>query len=175
MIRQEFSLLNGCRSADNGPYAGFPACRWTLGMSSDNAKARAAATPRLEWQGELDAHLAELDSRLTHPRRRSTDADRQPVLPELAHIEMTAELLDEIAWRVAEQIRRNGRSEPAPAPDPAVAPGPPLESEMEETDLRPGTLLLIRYRLPQLPWPFSLLQRRRRKKQHPLTTARVRG
>ena len=143
-------------------------------MSSDNAKARAAATPRLEWQGELDAHLAELDSRLTHPRRRSTDADRQPALPELGHIEMTSELLDEIAWRVAEQIRRNGVAEAAPPPVP-VAPGPPLESEVEETDLRPGTVLLIRYRLPQLPWPFSVLQRRRRKKQHPLTTARVRG
>ena len=146
-------------------------------MSSDNAKARAAATPRLEWQGELDAHLAELDSRLTHPRRRSTDADRQPALPELAHIEMTSELLDEIAWRVAEQIRRNGAAEPAPTPAPeaAVAAEPPLESGTEETHLRPGTLLLIRYRLPQLPWPFCLLQRRRRKKQHPLTTARVRG
>ena len=143
-------------------------------MSSDNAKARAAATPRLEWQGELDAHLAELDSRLTHPRRRSTDADRQPALPELGHIEMTSELLDEIAWRVAEQIRRNGVAEAAPPPVP-VAPGPPLESEVEEGDLRPGTVLLIRYRLPQLPWPFSVLQRRRRKKQHPLTTARVRG
>lgn len=146
-------------------------------MSSDNAKARAAVTPRLEWQGELDAHLAELDSRLTHPRRRSTDADRQPALPELGHIEMTSELLDEIAWRVAEQIRRNAVAEPAspPAPDPAVAPGPALESEIEETVLRPGKILLIRYRLPQLPWPFSLLQRRRRKKQHPLTTARLRG
>jgi hypothetical protein len=143
-------------------------------MSSDNAKARAAATPRLDWQGELDAHLAELDSRLTHPRRRSTDADRQPALPEFAHIEMTSELLDEIAWRVAEQIRRNGVAETAPPPVPE-APGPPLASEIEETDLRPGTILLIRYRLPQLPWPFSLLQRRRRKKQHPLTTARVRG
>jgi hypothetical protein len=143
-------------------------------MSSDNAKARAAATPRLEWQGELDAHLAELDARLTHPRRRSTDADRQPALPELGHIEMTSELLDEIAWRVAEQIRRNGVAEGAPPPVP-VAPGPPLENEVEETDLQPGTVLLIRYRLPQLPWPFSVLQRRRRKKQHPLTTARVRG
>jgi hypothetical protein len=143
-------------------------------MSSDNAKARAAATPRLEWQGELDAHLAELDSRLTHPPRRSTDADRQPALPELGHIEMTSELLDEIAWRVAEQIRRNGVAEAAPPPVP-VPPGPPLESEVEETDLRPGTVLLIRYRLPQLPWPLSILQRRRRKKQHPLTTARVRG
>ena len=143
-------------------------------MSSYNAKARAAATPRLEWQGELDAHLAELDSRLTHPRRRSTDADRQPALPELGHIEMTSELLDEIAWRVAEQIRRNGVAEAAPPPVPA-APGPAPESKIEQTDLRPGTMLLIRYRLPQLPWPFSVLQRRRRRKQHPLTTARVRG
>jgi hypothetical protein len=171
MIRQEFSLLNGYRSADNGPYAGSSGCRWTLGMSSDNAKARAAATPPLEWQGELDAHLAELDSRLTHPRRRSTDADRQP---ELGHIEMTSELLDEIAWRVAEQIRRNGVAEAAPPPIP-VAPGKPVESEIAEAGLRPGTVLLIRYRLPQLPWPFSVLQRRGRKKQHPLTTARVRG
>ena len=146
-------------------------------MSSDNAKARASATSRLEWQGELDAHLAELDSRLTHPRRRATDADRQPALPEFAHIEMTSELLDEIAWRVAEQIRRNGAVEPAqtPIPAPAATAELPLDRESGETDLRPGTMLLIRYRLPQLPWPFCLLQRRRRKKQHPLTTARLRG
>ena len=146
-------------------------------MSSDNAKARAAATPRLEWQGELDAHLAELDSRLTHPRRRSTDADRQPALPEFAHVEMTSELLDEIAWRVAEQIRRNGAAEPAQTPIAAAAAAAelPLESESEETDLRPGTMLLIRYRLPPLPWPFRWLQRRRRKQEHPLTTARLRG
>jgi hypothetical protein len=39
--------------------------------------------------------------------------------------------------------------------------------------LRPGTILLIRYRMPRLPWPFRLLQRRRRRKQHPLTTVKA--
>ena len=73
---------------------------------------------------------------------------------------MTSELLDEIAWRVAEQIRRNHPEAAAQEPaDPA---------------LKPGKILMIRYRWPRLPWPFRLLQRRRRH-EHPLTTARIRA
>ena len=160
-------------------------------MSSDNAKSRATALPRLEWQGELDTALAEIDDRLTHPRRRATDLDRQPVLPELGHVELTNELLDEIAWRVAEQIRNNGQTATVeavstalakPQPQPAVAPrqpappaGTPLPGQTDETGLRPGKMVMIRYKLPILPWPLRLLQRRSRKKQHPLTTARLRA
>lgn len=148
-------------------------------MSSDNAKPRAAALPRLEWQGELDSHLRELDSRLTHPRRRATDSEQQPTLPELGPVAVTSELLDEIAWRVAEQLRRNMPETPRPAPARAQQPRPPLRSDTGESPLpgglRPGKMLVIRYRMPLLPWPFRLLQRRRRKKQHPLTTARLRA
>ena len=43
--------------------------------------------------------------------------------------------------------------------------------EKRTTRLRPGKRLIIRY---QLPWPFSLLQRRRRR-EHPLTTVRPRA
>ena len=141
-------------------------------MSGDNAKRRENVT-RLEWQGELDSHLLDLDSRLRHPRRRSTDSDRQPQLPDLSRVEMTSELLDEIAWRVAEQIRRSRQ-----APEHAGSGPPPLASEASadsaEPALKPGKMLLIRYQVPRLPWPFRLLQRRRRRREHPLTTAKVR-
>lgn len=162
--RSVISLLNSYIPADNS----------TLGMSSDNAKRRENLGPhRLEWQGELDSHLADLDSRLKHPRRRAGDGDRQPALPELGHGEMTTELLDEIAWRVAEQIRRN--PEPVPSADAREASGGgPKSEDTIDSGLRPGKLLMIRYQMPRLPWPFRLFQRRRRRRQHPLTTARVR-
>lgn len=143
-------------------------------MSGDHAKRRENVT-RLEWQGELDSHLTDIDSRLRHPRRRAGDADRQPVLPELSQVEMTSELLDEIAWRVAEQIRR---SEPARSADvPAAAVAEPARADGPQRDepaLKPGKVLMIRYQMPRLPWPFRLLQRRRRRREHPLTTAKVR-
>lgn len=142
-------------------------------MSSDKAKAHAAGAP-LEWQSELESHLRELDSRLTHPRRRASDTGRQPAFPELGQGEVTSELLDEIAWRVAEQIRSSSPEVTAPHPAPPPVPQPPMRSETEETGLEPGKMLMIRYKMPLLPWPFRLLQRRRRKKQHPLTTGRVR-
>ena|SRR5687768_7902228 len=150
-------------------------------MSSDSAKSRAAARPRLDWQGELDSYLRDLDSRLTHPRRRATDSGQQPTLPELGTVAVTSELLDEIAWRVAEQIRRNMPETPArpPASAPPQHPLPPRQRETGECGvqcgLRPGKMLMIRYQLPRLPWLFRLLQRRRRKKQHPLTTVRLRA
>jgi hypothetical protein len=156
-------------------------------MPGDSAKTRAATLPLLEWQGELDSALAELDDRLTHPRRRASDSDRQAVLPAHGHVPITAELLDEIAWRVAQQIRQSGETtSPAAltqaltvAPTPPAAhpapPRPPLRSEAVAPALRPGKMLLIRFKLPLLPWPFRLLQRRHRKKQHPLTTARLRA
>ena len=141
-------------------------------MSSDNAKKREIVrTARLEWQSELDSALSAIDLRLIDPRRRGTDqpADQQPSLPTLGHGELPSEVLDEIAWRVAEEIRRNPPAHVAVPPKPASAPALDAEPSL----LRPGKILAIRYRLPLLPWPFRLLQRRRRKKQHPLTTARV--
>ena len=137
-------------------------------MSSDNAKKGATARgPRLEWQHELDATMEEIDSRLVHPRRRATDTAPQPALPGLGEVNLTNELLDEIAWRVAEQMRRHALAFPTPAE--ANPPAPPVQ----EPSLRPGKIVMIRYRMPLLPWPFRLLQRRRRRKQHPLTTVKA--
>jgi hypothetical protein len=138
-------------------------------MSSDNAKkSETVRGPRLEWQRELDATMEAIDSRLVHPRRRATDTGPQPTLPGLGEVNLTTELLDEIAWRVAEQMRRHALAFPTPAAE--AIPAPPPE---QEVSLRPGKMLMIRYRMPHLPWPFRLLQRRRRRKQHPLTTVKA--
>ena len=136
-------------------------------MPADNAKKdEDLGTPELEWQSELDATMAAIDSRLVHPRRRATDAGPQPTLPGLGEVKMTAELLDEIAWRVSDQMRRHALAFPPPVDD---RPAPPVK----EPGLRPGKVVMIRYRMPLLPWPFRLLQRRRKKKQHPLTTVKA--
>ena len=152
-------------------------------MSSDNAKPRATALPQLEWQGELDTAMADIDTRLTHPRRRSSDGDRQPLLPELGEVRVTTEMLDEIAWRVAEQIRRSGQPvSPEALAEALTRPAESARTERrppghnsDEPGLAPGKMLSIRFKLPALPWPLRLLRRRGRKKQHPLTTAKVRA
>lgn len=145
-------------------------------MAGDNAQSRASApAPRLEWQSELDSVMTDIDDRLTHPRRRASDTGPQPMLPELGQVDLTTELLDEIAWRVAEQLRRHqAAAAAAPGPGPTAVPtaprpqaAPPASVEPAPAALRPGKMILIRYRMPTLPWPFRLLQRRRR--QHPLT------
>ena len=138
-------------------------------MPGDNANNSEPAAPRLDWQRELDATMEAIDSRLVHPRRRATDAQR-PTLPGAAGVTLSAEMLDEIAWRVAEQLRRHAQAFPTPEADANVAAAaPPVREEV----LRPGKMLMIRYRMPRLPWPFRLLQRRRRRKQHPLTTVKA--
>jgi hypothetical protein len=140
-------------------------------MPGDNAKQHETARgPRLEWQRELDATMAAIDSRLIHPRRRATDAGPPPALPGVGEVHLTTEILDEIAWRVAEQMRRHALAFPTAEPDLTPAAAAPL---VEEAALRPGKMLMIRYRMPRLPWPLRLLQRRRRRKQHPLTTVKV--
>ena len=137
-------------------------------MSGDNAKkSEIVRAARLEWQRELDATMENIDSRLVHPRRRATDTGPQPGLPGLGEVTLTTELLDEIAWRVAEQMRRHALAFPTPAEQAIPAP-PPVEAS-----LRPGKIVMIHYRMPRLPWPFRLLQRRRRRKQHPLTTVKA--
>jgi len=125
-------------------------------MSGDNAKkSEIVGGARLEWQSELDATMEDIDSRLVHPRRRATDTGPQPSLPGLGEVNLTTELLDEIAWRVAEQMRRHALAFPTPAEE--AEPAPPVQ----EDSLRPGKIVMIRYRMPRLPWPFRLLQRRR--------------
>jgi hypothetical protein len=138
-------------------------------MPGDNANNGEAAAPRLDWQRELDATLEAIDSRLVHPRRRATDAQR-PTLPGAAGVTLSTEMLDEIAWRVAEQMRRQALAFPAPEPEATPASAAP---PVKEPVLRPGKMLMIRYRMPRLPWPFRLWQRRRRRKQHPLTTVKA--
>jgi hypothetical protein len=137
-------------------------------MSSESAKPRATALPSLDWQGELDSAMTDLDTRLTHPRRRATDAGHPAAAAEAGRVQLTAEMVDEIAWRVAEQLRRT-------AAEPSSSAPPQSRTETAASALAPGKLLMIRYKMPILPWPFSLLQRRRRRKQHPLTTARLRA
>jgi hypothetical protein len=138
-------------------------------MPGESAKPNESARrPLLEWQSELDATMEDIDARLVHPRRRAADAGPQPALPGLGEVKLTTELLDEIAWRVAEQMRRHATMFPT-----APAEARPAAAPTSDSAIRPGTMLLIRFRMPLLPWPFRLLQRRRRKKQHPLTTVKA--
>lgn len=161
-------------------------------MSGDNVNNR-EKLPRLDWQNELDASMSDIDDRLTHPRRRATDVGPRPNL--------TPEMMDEIAWRVADQLRKHGLEVPArrgavveglaapaaepPAPIDSVealgptpkAPPAPRAPQAPKAppapSLLPGKMVMLRYRMPSLPWPFRLLFRRR--KQHPLTTAKLRA
>lgn len=130
----------------------------------------------LAWQHELDVAIADIDSRLKHPRRRATDV--QPALPHVGQPEITTEVIDEIAWRVAEMLRGDGTAPVQPkavaaaisktvsaAPRAArPAPPPPLP---EPKRLAHGIAMSIRIRKPffRLPWPF----RRRYKKQAMIT------
>lgn len=93
---------------------------------------------RLEWQTELDSAMADIDHRLEHPRRRATDAAAQPTLPQLGQIDLTSELLDEIAWRVSEQLRR---TQTAGTEAPAAAPAEPRPQPS-------GSVITIRIRKP---------------------------
>ena len=56
------------------------------------------------------------------------------------------------------------------SPPPRAAFSPRREATRRPR-LRPGKILVIRYRLPRLPWPF----RRRERREHPLTTVRLRA
>jgi hypothetical protein len=157
-----------------------------MSNAGDNAQNRAAAgtSPKLEWQSELDHALADIDTRLTHPRRRASDLGVKPELPELGgEVNITSELLDEIAWRVSEQLRRQQptlASEVADAPmdfhsdrlaapltasvksapidfhsDLLAPPIPPPVMAPQEPKMPAGVAIVIRFR-----WP--LFGRRRR-------------
>ena len=135
----------------------------------ENEKDRAVVTPAdgLEWQSELDSAMADLDSRLSHPRRRASDKGTPPPkLPELGTIEITSELLDEIAWRVSQQMRRQ---QPAVATLDTVTPAAVPPNEMppvaapERPHLPSGIALTIRVRRPlfRFRWRFWRRSRRR--------------
>jgi hypothetical protein len=134
---------------------------------------------KLEWQAELDSALAQIDSRLRDPRRRATDDPEAP-FPERRQPEFSDEMLDEIALKVAEHLRRAhvvsrlavAREAPAPRLQRASAPvrqaAPPPAPEPQ---LRPGKMMAIRFR-----WPlFSFRLFSRRKQLHPLSTLNVHG
>ena len=126
----------------------------------------------LEWQRELDVSIADIDSRLRHPRRRATD------VPPAGQPEITSDVIDEIAWRVAGLLRGDGGAPVQPnavaaaisktvttAPSRAVRqplPQPPLP---EPKRLPHGIAISIRIRRPFFRWPF----RRRYKKQAMIT------
>ena len=127
-------------------------------MPGEDAQIDEHAGELLEWQGELDVAIADIDSRLSHPRRRATDAEPAHTQPQL-----TPEMIDEIAWRVADLLKRDGPVQgttvaAAISKTVAAAPAPPPEPRR----LPEGTAVTIRVRRPffRLPWPF-----RRRKRQ----------
>ena len=133
-----------------------------------------SAEEKLEWQAELDSALAQIDTRLRTPRRRATD-DPQAPIPEREQPEITGDMLDQIALKVAEHLRRSQvvsmpgavAKEASPrlqrAPAPVRQPEPPPEPEPQ---LRPGKMLAIRVRWPL--FRFRLFRRQRR--LHPLST-----
>ncbi len=146
-----------------------------VSTAGENAQLRETAEAPLAWQGELDVAIADIDSRLKHPRRRVTD--EQPTLPQLGQPEVTSEMIDEIAWRVADLLQREGTgpvqgttvaaaiaksvsAAPPRTPRPPVAPPPPEPSKLSH-----GIALSIRIRRPFFRWPF----RRRNRKQAMIT------
>ena len=145
-------------------------------MSADgeNVKSSAAlaTADRLEWQSELDSAMSDIDSRLRHPRRRAADAAAQPTLPQLGQVDITSELLDEIAWRVSEQIRRSQAPAAAAAATTQAVQGsaesripwksPPQwpEAFKPEPDPPTNAAMVIRVRWPLFRWPFGRSRRR---------------
>jgi hypothetical protein len=116
----------------------------------------------LDWQSELDSAMTELDSRLLHPRRRTNAEGR----PELTSVHITNELLDEIAWRVSQRIRRD---QPATVASTGVAPAAVASDDTAQAPMlespRPqsagGIALTIRVRRPLFRWRFWRRSRRR--------------
>jgi hypothetical protein len=120
-----------------------------MSSSGENEQSRAALTSeeQLEWQSELDSALADLDSQLSHPRRRASDITPQPMPTQLGQVGLTSELLDEIAWRVSEQIRRTHNGVTAPSPTDAAAAPAAATREMPY-----GISIVIRLRKPLFSW-----------------------
>jgi len=140
-----------------------------MSAPGETEKPSATVNPegRLEWQSELDHAMADLDSRLQHPRRRASDVGAQPTLPQLGQFDVTTELLDEISWRVAEQLRRQAAAfapPPAPAGTHAAVP-PEAMAAVAPAPVAPrmphGAALVIRMRWPLFRWPFKRRSRRR--------------
>lgn len=131
---------------------------------------------KLEWQAELDSAMADIDTRLRHPRRRASDHGPQPTVSDLSQVNLTSELLDEIAWRVTEAIRKQDAATAATAGPVAPAaeattpnPSADFASEPELEPERPanGAAITIRIRRPLFRPPW----RKRTSKQALITFA----
>jgi hypothetical protein len=143
-------------------------------LPGEDEKPRATLTPaeRLEWQSELDSAMSDLDSRLSHPRRRASDVAPQPMLPQLGQLDLTSELLDEIAWRVAEQMRRT-QSLATLTAAPAVGAPPAADTAPAAPPMPEGAALVIRLRRPLFSWKFW--RRRSRRRQSSMISLRTTG
>lgn len=135
-----------------------------MSTTGENAQQRATVTPadRLGWQSELDSAMVDIDHKLSHPRRRASDAASPP--SQLGQVNITNELLDEIAWRVAQQMRRN---QPATVAMEAAAPAvaadvtaPAVASEPER--LPAGIAVTIRLRRPLFRFRWRFWRRRQK-------------
>jgi hypothetical protein len=137
-----------------------------MSNTGENAQSRAIPSSEgLEWQSELDSAMSDIDSRLRHPRRRASDKGAQPQLPELGQIELTSELLDEISWRVSEQIRRTQAFASAATPPVANIPPTAAAPEPAAPAMPDGVAIVIRFRWPLFRLPFGSGRSRRRKRE----------
>jgi hypothetical protein len=141
-----------------------------MSNNSENTQQRADMPGEgLDWQSELDSAMSDIDSRLRHPRRRASDTGPQPQFPELGQVELTSELLDEIAWRVSQQMRRTQAAAAAadfalPAPPPAIEPAQATAAPSPARPTMPaGVSMVIRYRWPLFRLPFTSRRKRRRR------------
>lgn len=99
----------------------------------------------------------------------------QPTLPQLGQFDITSELLDDIAWLVAEQMRRTQRAVVADAtlaPPIAAAP-PPAAATPAPPALPRGAAIVIRLRKPLFSWKFWRRRSRRRQSMISLSDYRV--
>ena len=139
-----------------------------------------SADEKLEWQAELDSALAQIDSRLRNPRRRATDDPQAPLPERQRQAELSGDMLDQIALRVAEHLRRSpvvpmpgttAKDGPPPRLQRATAPVRQAASPPEpESALRPGKMVAIRFR-----WPLFRFRLFGRKRLHPLSTLDIHG
>lgn len=135
-------------------------------VTLDRPSSAKAPEGTLEWQSELDSALADIDTRLQHPRRRASDTGEQPTVQQVGKVDLTSELLDEIAWRVSEQLRRT-HTFPEPVAAPLTAPpraaAPPKPEPQPEPQRMPGGIAItIRIRTPLFRFRFWRRRRVRR-------------
>ena len=126
----------------------------------------------MEWESELDSALADIDSRLLRPRRASavTSEPRHASAPR--PVELSPEMLDELASRVAQRLRSARATEAMNAPIaitlPATHPWGDLREDApsREEQVRADAVLVIRFRWPLFWSPLRLIRRYRRRRHY---------